>query len=165
MKSVCTLLGLSADAEETNVHAEVTKLLNRAKTAEEAADPLKQRITALETENKTLLDGLVEHDLAKYANRIAPEMKDVIKTALLKNRAETLAILDSVAEAKPEGTPKPSLVINRATAKTPADRGATATPEERVRLVQDYRVRNRCSFEAAWEAVRREKPELFKPEE
>ena len=47
MKTVCTLLGLSADADEASAHAAVSKLLNRGDITPDA-------LAALRAEHKAL---------------------------------------------------------------------------------------------------------------
>lgn len=167
MKSVCTLLGLSADAEEASVHAEVTKLKNRIVVVEDEAKPLRNRITELETDNKALLEAQVEADLAKYANRIKADKKDAIKAQLIANRAGTIAILEGI-EAKEQATTTTQPMHNRRTAGTPAT-GATegdeAAEQKRVRELEaeidTYRLANRCSYDTARNVLRSRKPELF----
>jgi phage I-like protein len=95
MKSVATKLGLSADASEEAVLAEVTKITNRATEAEAKVLPLTQRVTALESENATLASEQIESDLAghgikdeKIINRVKPVL------AAMKNRTERQAFLN-----------------------------------------------------------------------
>ena len=124
MKTVCTLLGLSPDAAEDAVHGEVAKLQNRLKTAEEASAPLKNRVTTLEAENKTLLEAQVETDLVIHKNRIPKGQEAVWKGQLLANRGNTLVLLAGLPEAKPgatEANPAGRL-HNRETAGDPGQR-------------------------------------------
>ena len=60
MKTVCTLLGLSAEATEEAVHAEVARALNRVKELE---------------------GSQIESDLETYKNRFDPKQREFIKDA------------------------------------------------------------------------------------
>lgn len=142
MKSLCTALGLSADASEEAALAEVNKLKNRATTAEQALEPGKTRITALETEvtqlknrNTELLGDVVEQDLVKYGNRFAPAAKETWRKQLLANRAGTIELLESLSEPKSDaaatGEVKP--MHNRAQTKTPTTTPADAGKDKEAK--------------------------------
>ncbi len=131
MKSLCTALGLSADASEEAALAELNKLKNRVTTADAAIEPGKTRVKELEVENTQLknrntelLTAVVEQDLAKYANRFKPEAKESWKKHLLLNRAFAIELLESMPEPKADNqadqaTQKSVPMHNRAQAKTP----------------------------------------------
>ncbi len=171
MKSVCVLLGLSADANEESVHGAVTKLMNRATEAEAATVPLKNRVAEVEAENKGLLEAQVESDLETYAHCYDAAKKDETRTMLLKNRAVILGAWKAV--------PKPTKVSagggaqgnihNRGTSVPGSVSGNTTDTREDEKkraddahaAVEEYRLQNRCSYEVAQENVRRKKPELF----
>ena len=91
MKTVCTLLELSADASEEAVHAAVAKLKNRIIVLEpmEADNTkLKNRIAEIDAEQVAgLLAGRKVTD-AKIVNRLTPVLLG------LKNREERIAFLD-----------------------------------------------------------------------
>lgn len=144
MKTVCTLLGLSADASEEAVHAEVARALNRIKE--------------LETSQ-------IDSDLETFRNRFDPKQREFIKTLLVTNRAATIEFLKSQPETK--GQTAPARLHNRQTAQpmnAPAG-GMTADEAalsaERNSAIDQYKVANRCSFQEAYDTVRRAKPELF----
>ena len=94
MKSVCTLLGLSADADEASVHTAVARLLNRGDIAPDALATLRAAHQSLGDQNQTLLgeqseillDGCGVKD-----ERVRNRLKDGLKS--LKNRAERLSYL------------------------------------------------------------------------
>jgi hypothetical protein len=94
MKSVCTLLGLPADAEEAAAHAAVAKLLNRADISADALAALQAEHKSLAGQNQTLLaeqsDALLDA-CAVRDERIRNRMTDALK--LLQNRAERLRYL------------------------------------------------------------------------
>jgi len=144
MKTVCTLLGLSADASEEAVHAEVARALNRVKELE---------------------NSQIENDLETYKNRFDPKQREFIKTLLVTNRAATLEFLKTQPEGK--GQLAPARLHNRQTAQPmdaaagggPADEAALSA--ERSSAIEQYKIANRCSFQQAHDAVRRKKPELF----
>jgi hypothetical protein len=108
MKSVASLLGLSAEASEETILAEVTKLRNRAIGAEEKLTPAQLRITALETENTTLLTEQIDADFAtagikdtKIINRHKPLLSD---PRHFKNRDERVAFIKDLGKpAAPAG--------------------------------------------------------------
>jgi phage I-like protein len=115
MKTIATKLGLAAEASEDAILAEVTKLQNRAIDAEKALDPLKNRVTQLETENAAHLEAQVDADLVTYQNRFAPEKRDEWRKALIANRAFAVGLLQSI----PAPTAPAAPVLNRASASTP----------------------------------------------
>jgi phage I-like protein len=144
MKTVCTLLGLSADASEEAVHAEVALALNRVQELESSQ---------------------IESDLETHKNRFDPKQREFIKTLLVTNRAATLEFLKTQPEGK--GQLAPARLHNRHTAQ-PMDAAAGGEPADEVALsaernsaIEQYKIANRCSFQQAHDAVRRKKPELF----
>lgn len=170
MKQIATKLGLSAEASEDAILAEVTTILNRAAEAEKAVEPLRNRVTELETANTSLLEAQVETDLDRFQNRFKPEAKDAWKKRLLTNREDTIEILESLPEPADAGQPAPGQrILNRSQAGTPkpAKEGTATAADEvsRVReaeaAIEDYRLHNKCSYHQARTAVRSRKPELF----
>jgi hypothetical protein len=144
MKTVCTLLGLSADAPEEAVHAEVARTLNRVKELE---------------------GSQIEGDLETYKNRFDPKQREFIKTLLVTNRAATLEFLKTQPEGK--GPTAPARLHNRQTAR-PVDGAAgggsadeAALSADRNSAIEQHKIANRCTFQQAHDAVRRKKPELF----
>ncbi len=106
MKTVCTLLGLSADADEASVHAAVSKLLNRGDIAPDALATLRAEHKTLGETNAALLGEqltglLAEHGIKdeKVINRLKPVLTP------LKNREERLACLADFG-FKPGGNPQ-----------------------------------------------------------
>jgi phage I-like protein len=117
---------------------------------------LQQRLNEIE---QAQAEALVENDLKELGDRVVN--RDVVKQALLKDRAGTLAVLNAIK--KPEA--KPAIVLNAQQAKTPVVEASGADrAKEQERAVEKYRVENKCSRKEAWAAVRRERPELFKQE-
>jgi hypothetical protein len=136
MKSVCTLLGLSAEADEQSVHAAVTKLLNRADITPAALTSLQAEHKTFGEQNQTLLgeqvDGLIaEHGLKdeKVINRLKPVL------ATLKNRKERLDYLADFGFKPVEAgksAPAPR-ILNRGTtavATTETDEAVTLAAEQ-----------------------------------
>lgn len=109
MKLVAAKLGLSADASEEAVLAEVTKITNRATEAEGQVSPLQQRVSALETENTVLLQEQIEADFAASGIRdekIVNRHKGLLADGKhFKNRAERLEFIKDLA--KPGTTQAP----------------------------------------------------------
>jgi phage I-like protein len=158
MKNIANKLGLVAEASEDAILDELTKILNRCTEAESAVKPLNESVTALKAENKTLRESVIEADLDTYKNRFAPEQRESYKALLITNREHTIKVLQSLPEPSKTAS---GLVCNRDTSKTPVDATASKTVAINA-AVDEYRLKNRCTFDEAWNAVQREKPELFK---
>jgi phage I-like protein len=171
MKSVCVLLGLSADASEEAVHGEVLKLKNRGDITVIDLEALRNRATQLEATNKELLGAQIEADLEKYKNRFKPEAKETVKAQLLANRKATIELLESMPEGQSgtRGSSSGQYLHNRGggngrsvSENMGADRGEDRKRADEIHsATEEYRLQNRCSYETALEAVRRKKPELF----
>ena len=90
MKSVATKLGLSADASEEAVLAEVTKISNRATEAEGQVAPMKTRVTELETANTALLgeqcDALMDAHGIKSDDKVRNRLRPILTGC--KNRED-----------------------------------------------------------------------------
>lgn len=167
MKTVATALGLSAEASEEAVLAGVTALLNRAKTAEGALDPLKTELTTLKGELNKQREARVDEDLKPLANRAKPEVIASLRKSLLADRDAALPVLQTVLAgltAKGAGTP----LTNRGKAGNPDTNPGAADAEadetranEQESLIQEIRLANRCSYREAAGLARRRKPELF----
>lgn len=169
MNSVATKLGLSAEASEDAILAALTNIITERDGARAELTPLKNKVTELETANKDLLDAQIDADLDAHG------IKDDGKRARLKpilgamkNRADRVEFLKDIV-AKP-GTPvdKAKPVLNRADTKPPgaapgdtADANDADLARQREKEVREYQLRNRCTHEQAWNAVRSDKPELF----
>lgn len=167
MKNIATKLGLAAEASEDAILAEVTKIMNRATEAEGKVTPLTQRVTALESDNQTLLGEQIDADFAtakitdeKIINRHKPLLSD---PKHFKNRAERVAFIADLT--KPEGKTTHGKVINRGDGKQPGTETAPGNEQELAQKaeaeVQEYKIKNRCSYGEARNAVRNAKPELF----
>jgi phage I-like protein len=164
MKTVCTLLGLSADASEESVYAAVTNIKNRAETAEKAVTPIQTKLTAAETRIKELETDQVDTDLDTFKNRYAPAQKDFVRGMLITNRASAIEFLKAQPEVKTETSP--GRVHNRAAATPPApgaglSESESVQAESRQTAIAEYKIKNRCTHEKAVNAVRRKNPELF----
>jgi phage I-like protein len=150
MKTVCTLLGLSADADESSVHAAVTKLQNRVSTLE-----------PLETENKTLKNRITEVDSASVDSllvshgvkeeKILNRLKPVILATPTADRAQALVDFGyKLVEAKPASQPR---VLNRGQGK-PEEVEASGDDEqaktEKIRNRANELTKGGMKFDAAW---------------
>lgn len=179
MKNIAAKLGLSADASEESIVAELVKLQNRATEAETKLgnvtterDTLKNRVTELDAEQ-------IEQELDARGVEEGKRTRLVPVLTAMKNRDERVAFLDEVIGAPEEiGKPpaseepatasgKPALFRNRGGAPKPAagKPGTQLSEQERAAKieseVQDYKLKNRCTYEQAHNAVRLQKPELF----
>lgn len=162
MKSIAAELGLAPEAAEEAVLGEVRKLKNRADhvtaiTTER--DTLKNRNAELEAEQ---VDGLLAaHGVKeeKVINRLKPVL------VAMKNREERVAALLDFG-FKPSETKAPAgsgRVLNRADGKQPV--APAANEQELARQAEaqitEYKLKNRCTYAQARNAVRSAKPELF----
>jgi phage I-like protein len=183
MTGVMSELGLGADASEESALAAVKALRNRVASAESG-------LAELAKTNALLLEGQVEADLERYKGRYKPAAREKWKAALLANREAALELLDGVIEcgvrnAEPRecgvrsaecgvrnaecGVPAAGGQLtaplhNRAVAGRPefGRRGMERGADERQRAeVLAYKNRHECTFDAAWQAVKLERPELF----
>jgi phage I-like protein len=169
MKSVCTRLGLSADASEDAVLAEVNKLFNRVDASEKEATPLKNRIADLEKENKTMLTNRVESDLEAYKDCYEEKDKDAVKADLILNRDLTVRGFERVRSVKGQKTQqRGSVVLNRHEGRASGRGGesapqtGTVTPDQLRSEVRKLMNRDGIKdFTVGFNALREEKPELF----
>jgi len=169
MKTVATKLGLSADAAEEAVLAEVTKIMNHADSAEAKIPVLTNRAETAETKLKQAEEAQVEVDLETYKDRYAPAQQPFIKKMLVTNRAEAVKFL----QAQPvlngrQVAPARVHVLNRAGDPNQAANGTESVDAENEELrqqrneaIEAYRITNRCTHEVATDMVRNRKPELF----
>jgi phage I-like protein len=170
MKSIATKLGLSAEASEDAISAEVEKLLNRAKSAEAELAPLRTERDELKNRNTELEGEQVETELA--GRSLPAEKVAKLRPVLLpmKNRADRVAFLDEVIGKQGAtasiGT-KPNVFHNRQAAGTPtvdhtgAEVNGQAQAAKAEAEVQSYKLANRCTYDQAYNQVRAQKPELF----
>lgn len=159
MKSVCTLLGLSADASEESVHQAVTLLRNRATTAEDKLTPLTNRATTLETENATLLTEQIEADFAthkitdeKVVNRHKPLLADLKH---FKNRAERVEFIKDLTKAPANSRQEQTQLKNRDT--RPPAAGAGENADKKKEQADANKIMNRAH------AIMKETPNLSLP--
>jgi phage I-like protein len=148
MKSVCTLLGLSAEADESSVHAAVTKLMNRGDATPSELIVLRNRaditpaaLTELQTANTTLLDEQIAADLAthkvtdeKVINRLIPVLKG------MKNRADRVAFLTDCVKAAAKPATAETTIRNRG-----ASAPACGTETETDDAAKADKIRNRAT--------------------
>ncbi len=143
-------LGLAADAGEDAALAAVTELKNRVSKAD--YDELKNRHDAL-------LASQVDADLDAFKEVITD--REAVKAGLLSNREGTLKLLRGIR--KPEA-PKPLHNRNGATPPKPIGEKTQPHAQHQRAEVEAYRLKNRCTHEQAWQAVKAAQPDLFKVE-
>ena len=148
MKTVCTLLGLSAEADEASVHAAVTKLQNRVTELEPLSaenTKLKNRITEVDSASVDAL--LASHGVKdeKVLNRLKP----VILATPVADRAQALVDFGFKVETKTT----PARVLNRGQGKpeeveaSPQDEQAKT---EKIRNRANELTKGGMKFDAAW---------------
>jgi len=164
MKSIANKLGLAAEASEESILAEVTRLMNRVTELiphEEENKTLKNRIAAFDSEQITTLLDLYGVKEEKLRNRIAKSLES------LKNREERVTALTDfgykLADPKADKGNQ-ARVINRSESgarqeNAGADEQELAQKAERE--IVDYKIKNRCTYAEARNAIRIAKPELF----
>jgi hypothetical protein len=164
MNSICTLLGLSATADEAALHAAVTRLLNRADIAPDALAALRAEHQTLTDQNQLLLGEQSETLLDSCGvrdERLRNRLQDGLK--LLKNRQERLNYLADFGY-QPGEPPRPasvSRVLNRGAG--PAREFSTLPAGDGDQAVA-LKIQNRASelhgkglkYDTAWNQARRE---------
>lgn len=147
------LLGLAATATDAEIEAALGttgETMNKGKQF----DATKNRLD-------TLLAAQVERDLDDHG--LKGEAREKWKGALTKNRDEGLVLLAALGK---DGSGY-SRTHNRGSATTPAattqgkEKTELTLDQQRDNAVREYRTKNRCTFEAAWDAVRASQPDLF----
>lgn len=120
-----------------------------------AVGDIQKRLSELENARA---EAQVEDDLRTLGDRV--ENRDALKKALLKDREAALSVVNALKMPK-------AVVLNARAVKTPAAAAASnaSFAREQERTVENYRIENKCSRKEAWNAVRRERPELFKQRE
>jgi len=153
MQNLLTTLNLPADSGEESILAEITRLKNRN--------------TELETQNSGLLNEQVDGLFTTHGvkeEKLRNRLKLILVT--LKNRDERIAALHDFGfkPVEPKEA-RAARVLNRGegTVPTPA---VTDTSDESLAAkaeaeINDYQVRNRCTYAEARNSVRSRKPELF----
>lgn len=149
MKSVATKLGLSAEASEETILAEVTKVMNRVEGLAGEVTPIKNRVTALETENATLLTEQIDADFAtagikdeKIINRHKPLLAD---PKHFKNRAERVSFIGDLVKpaGRDAGAPGQNRLRNRDT-KAPDDKSEGGEAGNKAEAVKATKIMNRA---------------------
>jgi hypothetical protein len=165
MNTIANQLGLAADVSEEIILAEVTRLLNRVTEMiphEEENKSLRERLSVIDADQvHTLLDLHGVRD-EKIRNRLKPVLIS------LKNREERVAALLDFGfkpeERRPTERPAPRL-LNRGEGRQPRSEiinlNEQALAQRAESEIGDYKIRNRCSYAEARNAVRVARPELF----
>jgi hypothetical protein len=167
MNTVAIKLGLAAEVSEEIILAEVTRLLNRVTEMiphEEENKSLRDRLGVIDGEQvHTLLDLHGVRD-EKIRNRLKPVLMG------LKNREERAAALLDFG-FKPEERRQasadrlPPRLLNRNDGRQPRPEilhlNEQALAQRAEAEIGDYKIRNRCTYAEARNAVRVAKPELF----
>lgn len=128
MKLIAQRLGLSADASEEAILGELTKLTNRATSAEQERDGLKGQLDPLKNRVTELLAEQIDADLDAHGikdDAKRTKLKPVLAT--MKNRADRVDFLAMLAPEEKAGAPVKQALTNRQPAKTP---GAAPSAEE-----------------------------------
>jgi Mu-like prophage I protein len=165
MNTVAIKLGLAGDVSEEIILAEVSRLLNRVTDMiphEEENKSLRDRLGAIDGEQvHTLLDLHGVRD-EKIRNRLKPVLMG------LKNREERVAALLDFGfkpEERRANDRQPPRLLNRGEGRAARVEiihlNEQALAERAEAEIGDYKIRNRCTYAEARNAVRVAKPELF----
>jgi len=165
MNTVANKLGLPAEASEETILTEVNRLLNRVTELiphEEENKSLRARLCAIDAEQvHTLLDLHGVRD-EKIRNRLRPILSS------LKNREERVAALFDFGfkpEERRTGEKPASRLLNRGEGRQPRSEvmnvNEQALAQRAEAEIGDYKIRNRCTYAEARNAVRIARPELF----
>lgn len=170
MKTVANRLGLSPDASEEAVLAEVNKLLKTRDDALAQVEPLKNRVKDLETGLQASKAAQADADMETFADVIPETARDAWKAQLIANRDGTIALLKGIqerAKAAPAAPGRSAPVLqNRHPGKEKQSGQATdpaALAREQAQAIDEYRIANRCTYMTAREHIRLRRPELFEP--
>jgi hypothetical protein len=165
MNTVAIKLGLAPDVSEEIILAEVTRLLNRVTEMiphEDENKLLRERLGAVDAEQvHTLLDLHGVRD-EKIRNRLKPVLMG------LKNREERVAALLDFGfkpeERRTAERAQPRL-LNRGEGRQPRAEILTLNEQALAQRAEaeigEYKIRNRCTYAEARNAVRIARPELF----
>lgn len=171
MKTVANRLGLSPDASEDAVLAEVNKIIAARDQAVAEVAPLKNRVTELEGTVQKSRSDQADADLETFKDVIPPNAREAWKAQLIANRDGSVALLKGIQEKalNPQSRSSSTVPVlqNRAQggAGGSAGAGATTSAEEIARAqaiaIENYRLANRCTYVQARDVVRAQHPELF----
>ena len=165
MNTIAIKLGLAPEVSEETILAEVTRLLNRVTELtphEEENRSLRERLGASDAEQiHTLLDLHGVRD-EKIRNRLKPVLLG------LNNREERVAaLLDFGFKADERRTPdrQPPRLLNRVAGRPTRSEVMNVNDQALAQRAEaeigEYKIRNRCTYAQARNAVRTAKPELF----
>lgn len=162
MKTVANRLGLSPDASEEAVLAQVNKVLGERDTAQAELTPIKNRAAALTTQIEGMLGTQADEALdGEFKELIPAEARDHWRGQLIANRAATLATLRAIAPKPATGSGVPVLANRSAGPASSAKSGGADPQVEFLRKVNEFKISNRCSFDEAFTAIRTADPKAL----
>lgn len=170
MKALATKLGLSAEASEDAVIAEVSKLLNRAEAAEKTIQPLTAERDALKNRVAQIDGEQLDADLEAAGIKASDPRHAKVKPVLsaMSNRVDRLSFLKECIGTKADKVQ--GTLHNRSGAATPTPESGGNAADEQAQFnearkvageIESYKLANRCTYSEARNAVRLMKPELF----
>lgn len=142
MKTIAEKLGLSAEATEADILTAIDGLLKKLADMEE---------DKAESEADEVLNRL--------GSRVPEAVRPQWREQLIANRAAAEKLMEASFPEKPAE----SRIFNRDGAKPAVaeQKSADEKADAQAALVNQIRNRDRCTHTQAWEAARRERPELF----
>lgn len=142
MKSIAEKLGLSAEATEADILT--------------AIEGLQSKVSDMETKDAEAgADAILNRLGARVPEAVRPQWRE----QLIANREATEKLMEASFPEKKE----PERIFNRSGAN-PAVADMKSGDEKgdaQAALINQIRNRDRCSHTQAWDAARRERPELF----
>jgi hypothetical protein len=161
MKSVASRLGLQADASEDAIRTAVDAVITERDTLKAEVGPMKNRLAESETEAKRLREVQATTDLEPYKDQIPEAARGHWREQLMLNREATLATLATLKPSggAPAGGTK--VLANRGTPGAEAQSDAKDPAAAFLQRVNEYKLANRCTYDAAFNAVRSAEPKLF----
>lgn len=143
MNNIAEKLGLPADADEATIVNAITDLLKKVEGMDQAV-------------KASAADAV----LNRMGDRVPASVRPQWREQLIANRVSTEKLMEA---SFPEAKTTP---IHNRSAATPKPveqslNDATDKANQQESLTQTIKNRDKCSYEAAFEQARREKPELF----
>lgn len=125
--------------------------------------PGKEDVTAYNN-RAAALEGELADLALDHAGITDAAQRGALRPMLIANREGGKAALALIVQARGQAAQASGPVHNRAATGTPGGQRNTSEDARatRNRAVQEFQIANKCDFEAAWNAVRAAKPELFK---
>ena len=158
MKQIASRLGLSADASEEAILGELTKILNRAETAEGQIAPLTTELATLKNRVATMENESADSILDAHGIKEDDKDRAAFKAGLIHNRETGIAFLKRMGKSATEKKP----LTNRGEAKTPGDAAESTAGDEQstaakiTNRAKELQGNSKRTFNDCWNQARQE---------